>query len=202
MNETMRTEYTLADLSTNQPWFGYSSDHKPYCESPLTKLDGNGIVTIGAEVKGDDILVGKVTPKGETQLTPEEKLLRAIFGEKASDVKDTSLRLPKGVSGTVVDVQVFTREDVEKDDRAKAIRDEELSSFKKDLADQFEILKNAKFDRVATMLKGLKATVAPGLKKGEAITTAYLNELDREAWLGIRTADDEINKCWTAFRPI
>ncbi len=163
-------------------------------ESPLTKLDGNGIVTIGAEVKGDDILVGKVTPKGETQLTPEEKLLRAIFGEKASDVKDTSLRLPKGVSGTVVDVQVFTREDVEKDDRAKAIRDEELSSFKKDLADQFEIVKNAKYDRLATMLKGLKATVAPGLSKGEAITTAYLNELDQDAWLGIRTADDDINK--------
>ncbi len=163
-------------------------------ESPLTKLDGNGIVTIGAEVKGDDILVGKVTPKGETQLTPEEKLLRAIFGEKASDVKDTSLRLPKGVSGTVVDVQVFTREDVEKDDRAKAIRDEELSSFKKDLADEFEIVKNAKFDRVATMLKGLKATVAPGLKKGDALTTAYLNDLDQDAWLGIRTADDDINK--------
>ena len=163
-------------------------------ESPLTKLDGNGIVTIGAEVKGDDILVGKVTPKGETQLTPEEKLLRAIFGEKASDVKDTSLRLPKGVSGTVVDVQVFTREDVEKDDRAKAIRDEELSSFKKDLADQFEIVKNAKYDRLATMLKGLQATVAPGLRKGEAITTAYLNELDQDAWLGIRTVDDDINK--------
>ena len=163
-------------------------------ESPLTKLDGNGIVTIGAEVKGDDILVGKVTPKGETQLTPEEKLLRAIFGEKASDVKDTSLRLPKGVSGTVVDVQVFTREDVEKDDRAKAIRDEELSSFKKDLADQYEIVKNAKFDRIATMLKGLKATVAPGLKKGDTITTAYLNDLDQDAWLGIRTADDDLNK--------
>ena len=163
-------------------------------ESPLTKLDGNGIVTIGAEVKGDDILVGKVTPKGETQLTPEEKLLRAIFGEKASDVKDTSLRLPKGVSGTVVDVQVFTREDVEKDDRAKAIRDEELSSFKKDLADQFEIVKNAKYDRLATMLKGLKATVAPGLGKGETITAAYLNGLEQDAWLGIRTADDDINK--------
>ena len=163
-------------------------------ESPLTKLDGNGIVTIGAEVKGDDILVGKVTPKGETQLTPEEKLLRAIFGEKASDVKDTSLRLPKGVSGTVVDVQVFTREDVEKDDRAKAIRDEELSSFKKDLADQLEIIRNAKFDRLATMLKGLKATVAPGLKKGDTLTPAYLNDLDQDAWLGIRTADDDINK--------
>ena len=163
-------------------------------ESPLTKLDGNGIVTIGAEVKGDDILVGKVTPKGETQLTPEEKLLRAIFGEKASDVKDTSLRLPKGVGGTVVDVQVFTREDVEKDDRAKAIRDEELSSFRKDLADEFDIVKNAKFDRVATMLKGLKATVAPGLKKGDVITSAYLNDLDQDAWLGIRTEDDDINK--------
>ena len=163
-------------------------------ESPLTKLDGNGIVTIGAEVKGDDILVGKVTPKGETQLTPEEKLLRAIFGEKASDVKDTSLRLPKGVGGTVVDVQVFTRDDVEKDKRAKAIRQGELDNFKKDLADRFEIIKNAKFERVASLLNKEKATVAPGLHKGDAITTAYLNDLDRDSWLGIRSENDDVNR--------
>ncbi len=163
-------------------------------ESPLTKLDGNGIVTIGAEVQGDDILVGKVTPKGETQLTPEEKLLRAIFGEKASDVKDTSLRLPKGVNGTVVDVQVFTREDVEKDDRAKAIRDNELKNFRKDLADQYEIIKNAKFERIAAMLKNQKATVAPGLSRGATIDAAYMNGLNQEAWLGIRVENDEINK--------
>ena len=163
-------------------------------ESPLTKLDANGIVTIGAEVKGDDILVGKVTPKGETQLTPEEKLLRAIFGEKASDVKDTSLRLPKGVSGTVVDVQVFTREDVEKDDRATAIREDELKSYMKDLADEYDIIRAAKFDRIATVLKGQNAVVAPGLARGDTLTNAYLRELDQDAWLGIRTDDDEINR--------
>ena len=163
-------------------------------ESPLTKLDGNGIVTIGAEVKGDDILVGKVTPKGETQLTPEEKLLRAIFGEKASDVKDTSLRLPKGVSGTVVDVQVFTRDDVDRDDRARAIRNDELERFKKDLADEFEIITNAKLERVASALKGEEATVAPNLEKGAKINAAYLNSLSRDDWLGIRTANDDVNR--------
>ena len=171
-----------------------SADIPGIGESPLTKLDGNGIVTIGAEVKGDDILVGKVTPKGETQLTPEEKLLRAIFGEKASDVKDTSLRLPKGVSGTVVDVQVFTRDDVEKDERARAIRNDELVQFKNDLADELEIIKNAKLDRIKDMLRGKVAKVAPDLKAGETITTPYLNSLDREDWLGIRTDDDDVNK--------
>ena len=163
-------------------------------ESPLTKLDGNGIVTIGAEVRGDDILVGKVTPKGETQLTPEEKLLRAIFGEKASDVKDTSLRLPKGVSGTVVDVQVFTRDDIERDDRAVAIRDAELASFKKDLADEFEIVKNAKLERVANTLRGEEAVVAPNLEKGTKITNSYLDSLDHDDWLGIRVANDDVNR--------
>ncbi|MYD43235.1 MAG: DNA-directed RNA polymerase subunit beta [Gammaproteobacteria bacterium] len=180
------TKMGLEEITADIPGIG---------DAPLTKLDGNGIVTIGAEVKGDDILVGKVTPKGETQLTPEEKLLRAIFGEKASDVKDTSLRLPKGVSGTVVDVQVFTRDDVEKDDRAQAIRENELASFKKDLADQFEIIKNAKFERLASILKGLKVlSNAAGLSKGDAITTAYLNDLPHDDWLGIRTDDDDANR--------
>ena len=106
----------------------------------LSKLDESGVVYIGAEVKGGDILVGKVTPKGETQLTPEEKLLRAIFGEKASDVKDTSLRVPNSVSGTVIDVQVFTRDGVEKDKRALEIEDMQLRQVKKDLNDEFNIL--------------------------------------------------------------
>ena len=109
-------------------------------ESALSKLDESGIVYIGAEVKGGDILVGKVTPKGETQLTPEEKLLRAIFGEKASDVKDTSLRVPNSVSGTVIDVQVFTRDGVEKDKRALEIEQMQLAEAKKDLTEEFQIL--------------------------------------------------------------
>ena len=103
----------------------------------LSKLDESGVVYVGAEVKPGDILVGKVTPKGETQLTPEEKLLRAIFGEKASDVKDTSLRVPSGMYGTVIDVQVFTRDGVEKDKRAIADRRmRSLAGVKKDLNDQ------------------------------------------------------------------
>src|SRR5206468_2783414 len=108
-------------------------------EAQLGRLDDSGIVYIGAEVEAGDVLVGKVTPKGETQLTPEEKLLRAIFGEKASDVKDTSLRVPSGISGTVIDVQVFTREGIERDKRAAQIIDEELKRYKKDLADQMRI---------------------------------------------------------------
>ena len=163
-------------------------------ESPLTKLDANGIVTIGSEVTGDDILVGKVTPKGETQATPEEKLLRAIFGEKASDVKDTSLRLPKGVSGTVVDVQVFTRDDVEKDERAVAIRDEELSRFKKDISDKYEIIKKAKYEQLATQLRGQEVATGPGLTKGAKITQGMLNDLEDDEWLGIRTTDDDTNR--------
>ncbi len=102
-------------------------------ETALGKLDDAGVVYIGAEVKAGDILVGKVTPKGETQLTPEEKLLRAIFGEKASDVKDTSLRVPTGMNGTVIDVQIFTRDGVEKDERACAIEADELKQVQKDL---------------------------------------------------------------------
>ncbi|MFM4737588.1 DNA-directed RNA polymerase subunit beta, partial [Aeromonas caviae] len=111
-------------------------------EAALSKLDESGIVYVGAEVKGGDILVGKVTPKGETQLTPEEKLLRAIFGEKASDVKDSSLRVPNGVYGTVVDVQVFTRDGVEKDKRAKEIEEMQLKEAKKDLTEEFKILED------------------------------------------------------------
>src|SRR5262249_4769637 len=116
-------------------------------EGALSKLDEAGIVYIGAEVDTGDILVGKVTPKGETQLTPEEKLLRAIFGEKASDVKDSSLRVPPGVSGTVIDVQVFTREGVKKDSRALEIEKSEVSKIKKDLNDELRIQEDALFNR-------------------------------------------------------
>ena len=124
----------------------------------LANLDESGIVYIGAEVKAGDILVGKVTPKGETQLTPEEKLLRAIFGEKASDVKDTSLRVPSGIDGTVIDVQVFTREGIERDKRAQQIIDDEIKRYKKDLADQMRIVEEDIFERIERLLLGKVAT--------------------------------------------
>ncbi|MDE4021879.1 DNA-directed RNA polymerase subunit beta [Glaesserella parasuis] len=147
-------------------------------ESALSKLDESGIVYIGAEVKGGDILVGKVTPKGETQLIPEEKLLRAIFGEKASDVKDSSLRVPNGTSGTVIDVQVFTRDGVEKDKRAKDIEEIQLREAKKDLTEELEILEAGLFTRVRNLL----------LEGG--VAQATLDNLAREKWLE-QTLDDE-----------
>ncbi len=163
-------------------------------ESALSKLDEAGIVYIGAEVKSGDILVGKVTPKGETQLTPEEKLLRAIFGEKASDVKDTSLRVKSGVTGTVLDVQVFTRDGLEKDSRAKAIEESELARIKKDLADQMRIMENDTYSRVESMLIGKMADGGPNsLKNGSKITAAYLEEVPREKWFEIRLRNDEAN---------
>ncbi|MGD8784631.1 MAG: DNA-directed RNA polymerase subunit beta, partial [Thioalkalispiraceae bacterium] len=144
-------------------------------EAALSKLDEAGIVYLGAEVNPGDILVGKVTPKGETQLTPEEKLLRAIFGEKASDVKDTSLRVPSGMIGTVIDVQVFTRDGLEKDTRAKQIEDEALASIQKDLNDQRRIMEDDTYDRVEQMLLNKLADGGPnGLKAGAKITKAYL----------------------------
>ncbi|HET7162115.1 MAG TPA: DNA-directed RNA polymerase subunit beta, partial [Rhodanobacteraceae bacterium] len=140
-------------------------------EQALNRLDKSGIVYIGAEVKVGDILVGKVTPKGESQLTPEEKLLRAIFGEKASDVKDSSLRVPPGMDGTVIDVQVFTRDGIEKDERAKQIEEMEVQRVRKDLDDQFRILEGAIYGRLRSQLVGKPANNGPqGLKKGAAIT--------------------------------
>ncbi|MFM4703820.1 DNA-directed RNA polymerase subunit beta [Aeromonas bivalvium] len=147
-------------------------------EAALSKLDESGIVYVGAEVKGGDILVGKVTPKGETQLTPEEKLLRAIFGEKASDVKDSSLRVPNGVYGTVVDVQVFTRDGVEKDKRAKEIEEMQLKEAKKDLTEEFKILEDGVFGRTRNLL------LAAGYSEDR------LNKLDRSKWFEL-AIDDE-----------
>src|SRR5262249_54579784 len=147
-------------------------------ESALAKLDECGIVFIGAEVNSGDILVGKVTPKGETQLTPEEKLLRAIFGEKASDVKDTSLRVPTGMEGTVIDVQVFTREGVEKDARVLEIEHSELAKAKQDLSDELRIRENDIFQRIEKLLLNRTADGGPAkLKKGSKITKAYLSEV-------------------------
>ena len=117
-------------------------------ERMLGRLDEAGIIYIGAEVESGDVLVGKVTPKGETQLTPEEKLLRAIFGEKASDVKDTSLRVPSGMSGTLIDVQVFTREGIDRDSRAQQIIEDQLNHYKQDLADQMRIVEDDAFGRI------------------------------------------------------
>ncbi|MBT8041227.1 MAG: DNA-directed RNA polymerase subunit beta [Xanthomonadales bacterium] len=163
-------------------------------EHNLNKLDQSGIVYIGAEVGAGDILVGKVTPKGETQLTPEEKLLRAIFGEKASDVKDTSLRVPSGMDGTVIDVQVFTRDGVEKDDRAISIEKEQLRQVRKDLDDQLRIVENAIYQRLENALVGKVANKGPKLKKGQKLTVTYLRGLDREDWFKLRMANDDLNE--------
>lgn len=163
-------------------------------EHALNKLDESGVVYVGAEVTPGDILVGKVTPKGETQLTPEEKLLRAIFGEKASDVKDTSLRVPTGVHGTVIDVQVFTRDGVEKDVRAKAIEKAQLDKVRKDLDDEFRIIEAATFERLASRLVNKKAVTGPGLAKGATIRKTYLDELPKDEWFKIRMATDELNE--------
>jgi DNA-directed RNA polymerase subunit beta len=161
-------------------------------EAALAKLDESGIVYIGAEVREGDILVGKVTPKGETQLTPEEKLLRAIFGEKASDVKDTSLRVPSGMAGTVIDVQVFTRAGVEKDARALQIEEMELAAVRKDLDDQRRIMEDDTFQRVEKMLIGKVADGGPNkLKAGTKIAKSYLAEIDRDKWLEIRLRSEE-----------
>ncbi|MCX7231321.1 MAG: DNA-directed RNA polymerase subunit beta [Burkholderiales bacterium] len=160
-------------------------------ESQLGRLDESGIVYIGAEVQAGDTLVGKVTPKGETQLTPEEKLLRAIFGEKASDVKDTSLRVPSGMSGTVIDVQVFTREGIVRDKRAQAIIDDELKRYRLDLNDQLRIVENDSFERLERLLTGKIANGGPKkLNKGAVLDTAYLKDLDRWQWFEIRLADE------------
>ena len=166
-------------------------------ESALNKLDNSGIVYVGAEVSPGDILVGKVTPKGETQLTPEEKLLRAIFGEKASDVKDTSLRVPTGVYGTVIDVRIFTRDGLEKDERAKSIEKTEIAQVQKDLDDEYRIVENAIHERLRQALVGKEALVAPGLEaaEGEAkiVSDDYLSGLAKDDWFRLRMADAALN---------
>ena len=164
-------------------------------EQALARLDESGIVYIGAEVKAGDILVGKVTPKGESQLTPEEKLLRAIFGEKASDVKDSSLRVPPGMDGNVIDVQVFTRDGIEKDKRAKQIEETELKRIRKDLDDQFRILEGAIYARMRAQLVGKSAMSGPGgLKRGTVIDDAYLDTLKKDDWFKINVKEEEVSE--------
>ena len=169
-----------------------SRDISNLSEAQLSRLDESGIVYIGAEVEAGDVLVGKVTPKGETQLTPEEKLLRAIFGEKASDVKDTSLRVPSGISGTVIDVQVFTREGIERDKRAQQIIDEELKRYKLDLVDQMRIVEADTFERIERLIVGKTVNGGPKkLAKGAKLTKTYLQELEHYHWFDIRLANEE-----------
>ncbi len=160
-------------------------------EEALRSLDEAGIVYIGAEVHPGDILVGKITPKGESPMTPEEKLLRAIFGEKASDVRDTSLRLPPGVAGTVVEVRVFNRHGIEIDDRTRAIQQEEIERLRKDAKDERAILNRATYNRLRDMLLGQTASAAPkGIKKGAVITEELLEEVERHEWFKFAVADD------------
>ena len=163
-------------------------------EAALSRLDESGIVYIGAEVSAGDILVGKVTPKGETQLTPEEKLLRAIFGEKASDVKDTSLRVPSSTKGTVIDVQVFTRDGLEKDQRSLQIEKAALDQFRQDLNDEYRIMENATFERLSAALVGQPVVKAPGLKKGDKLTEEIVASYTSEEWFKLRMNEDALNE--------
>ena len=172
-----------------------TSDIPNVSEGALAKLDESGIVFVGATVAAGDILVGKVTPKGETQLTPEEKLLRAIFGEKASDVKDTSLRVPSGMNGTVIDVQVFTREGIEKDARAKDIEEMEIERIRKDLKDQLRIVEDDTYQRIAALLTDKVAEGGPnGLASGARVRASYLDGLPRGRWFEIRMRSEGVNR--------
>ncbi|TLF45133.1 DNA-directed RNA polymerase subunit beta [Halomonas urmiana] len=171
-----------------------TSDIPNVGESALGKLDEAGVVYIGAEVEAGDILAGKVTPKGETQLTPEEKLLRAIFGEKASDVKDTSLRAPTGMKGTVIDVQVFTRDGVEKDSRALSIEQMQLDEVRKDLQETYRIAEDATFERLQRTLAGQTVNGGPKLKKDDVLSDSYLEELPRQQWFKLRMQDETLNE--------
>ena len=171
-----------------------SADIPNVSEGLLSKLDESGVVYVGAEVRPNDILVGKVTPKGETQLTPEEKLLRAIFGEKASDVKDTSLRVPPGMDGTVIDVRVFTRDGVDKDARALQVEREELKQVRKDLDDELRIVEDDMFSRIERLILGQDADKGPnGLTKGTSISNEYLDGIERDSWLNISLQDEDLN---------
>ena len=163
-------------------------------DSALSKLDEFGIVYIGAEVKAGDILVGKVTPKGETQLSPEEKLLRAIFGEKASDVKDSSLRVPSGGDGTIIDVHVFTRDGLEKDGRALDIEESQLKEIKKDVDEELSIIEGATFSRLENIIIGKKVASSKGIPKGSVIKKDHLNAIPKNDWFKIRFKNEAINK--------
>ena len=171
-----------------------SADIPNVGDTALSKLDEDGIVYIGAEVRAGDILVGKVTPKGETQLSPEEKLLRAIFGEKASDVKDSSLRVSSGADGTVIDVHVFTRDGIEKDGRAQDIEKSQLAYIQKDIDDELKILEDAAYSRLENIIVGKKVVSGKGLTKGSTIKLSDLEGIDKADWFKIRLANESVNK--------
>ncbi|SCX28313.1 DNA-directed RNA polymerase subunit beta [Nitrosomonas eutropha] len=184
-------ELTAVSRDTKLGTEEVTADIPNLSERQRARLDESGIVYIGAEVEAGDVLVGKVTPKSETQLTPEEKLLRAIFGEKASDVKDTSLHVPAGISGTVIDVQIFTREGVDRDKRSKQIIADELGRFKKDLADQMRIVEADAFQRAKRLLAGKVAAGGPKkLAKNSTITQEYLESVEKHHWFDIRLIDE------------
>jgi DNA-directed RNA polymerase subunit beta len=179
-------------------------------EEALRDLDEAGIVRIGAKVQQDDILVGKITPKGETQLSPEERLLRAIFGEKAGDVRDTSLRVPPGVSGTVIGAQVFSRRGVEKDERAKALEEAEVDRLRKDQDDEIRIIRKGAFNNVASLVVGKQAANRVGderrdiewLRAGDTITAELLDQIPDRKWRDIqvtdRAAQDQIDRVFAS----
>ncbi len=171
-----------------------SADIPNVGESALSKLDEHGIVHIGAEVRAGDILVGKVTPKGETQLSPEEKLLRAIFGEKASDVKDSSLRVPSGGDGTIIGVHVFTRDGVEKDGRAIDIEETQLEDIQKDIDDELRIIEDATYSRIKELVIGKKVASGKGLKKGSSIKAEDLDNVEKKDWLKIKLQNEKVNE--------
>ena len=187
-------ELTCAARDTKLGPEEITADIPNVSEQALGRLDESGVVYIGAEVRAGDILVGKVTPKGESQLTPEEKLLRAIFGEKASDVKDSSLRVPPGMDGTVIDVQVFTRDGIEKDKRARQIEESEIKRVKKDFDDQFRILEAAIYARLRSQIVGKVANGGPGLKKGDTLSDAYLDGLKKADWFALRMKDEDASE--------
>lgn len=188
-------EFTCVARDTKLGSEEITSDIPNVGESALSKLDESGIVYIGAEVNTGDILVGKVTPKGETQLTPEEKLLRAIFGEKASDVKDTSLRVTPGITGTVIDVRVYTREGIKKDERTLEIEREVLAKVEKDINDELRVRENTLFKNLEKLLVGSIFSVGSNkVIQGVKITTDYLANLPRKKWFDICLRDDSDNK--------
>ncbi|MDE0308659.1 MAG: DNA-directed RNA polymerase subunit beta [Acidiferrobacterales bacterium] len=186
-------EYSIEARDTKLGMEEITCDIPNIGESALAQLDDSGIIRTGAEVKSGDILVGKVSPKGDVQPSPEQKLMFAIFGEKASETKDTSLRMPSGVSGTVIDVQVFTREGIERDARAEKNIDSEIKRIRKDLNEKFRIEKQAAFDRINALLIGQVAEGGPGeLGKGDVITREYLGDLSDSEYFKIRVRDDDV----------
>lgn len=187
-------EYSCVARNTKLGDEEITADIPNVSESSLSKLDESGIVYIGAEVEAGDILVGKITPKSETQQSPEEKLLRAIFGEKASDVRDSSLRVPTGTKGTVIDVQVFTREGVTKDDRTLDIEEEQIQKARQDIDEQLRIIENAVFNKLQQQLDGQAVVSGNGLQKGDVLSKEWFEASERSSWFTLNMEDTQLNE--------